>query len=32
MVAVGAAGDDPGRTDFRGTIGAKAYSCFRFAA
>ncbi len=30
MVAAGAAGDDPGRADFRGTIGAKAYSCFRF--
>lgn len=30
MVAAGAAADDPGRADFRGLIGGKAYSCFRF--
>ena len=30
MVAVGAAGEDPGRATFRGRIGGKAYSCFSF--
>ncbi len=30
MVIAGAAGEDPGRADFRGRIGGKAYSCFSF--
>lgn len=30
MVAVGAAGNDPGRVTFRERIGGKAYSCFSF--
>jgi aromatic ring-opening dioxygenase catalytic subunit (LigB family) len=32
MVAVGAAHDEPGKLDFHGMIGGKAYSCFRFGA
>ena len=30
MLAVGAAGDDPGHVTFRERIGGKAYSCFSF--
>jgi aromatic ring-opening dioxygenase catalytic subunit (LigB family) len=32
LVAAGAAGEDPGRAEFRGLIGGKAYACFRFGA